>query len=78
MSNGHPWLPSHTAILERMAGRPDREIAEATGQPMWKVRERRQALGLKAYSGRRENWDSRDWAFAGIFVLDIRPALFPF
>lgn len=75
MSNGRSWTPAHTEVLERMAGRPDKEIAQVVGHPIWKVRERRQARGLKAYSGRRENWTSRDWLFAGRILLDFHPAL---
>lgn len=65
MSEARAWTREHTAILERMQGRPDREIAEAIGRPVWKVREMRQARGLKAHSGDRSHWSRRDWLMAG-------------
>jgi hypothetical protein len=71
------WTPADTATLERMQGRPDREIAEATGQPIWKVREMRQAQGFKGCSGDRSHWSRRDWLLAGATGLDICPALLP-
>lgn len=52
---GSPWLPSHTATLERMAGRvPDREIAEMVGHPRVVVTRHRNDLGLPACY--RVNW----------------------
>ena len=59
------WTKEHTAILEKMAGRPDREIAFCLGQPLWKVREMRQARGIKANTGDRSHWSRRDWLLAG-------------
>jgi hypothetical protein len=54
-----------------MQGRPDREIAQATGHKPWKVREMRQARGMKAYSGDRSHWSRRDWLLAGAAGLDM-------
>lgn len=73
--NGNPWTQEHTDTLERMAGRPDREIAQATSQPIWKVREWRRARGLMAYPGDRSHWDRRDWLMADAAGLDFHPAL---
>lgn len=57
MSNGRPWLPSHTAILERMAGKiPDAEIGRMTGHCEITVRKRRADLGLTAYRPRNRQW----------------------
>lgn len=73
---GSPWLPSHTATLERMAGRPDREIAEATGHAEITVRKRREALGMKAYIGRpRPSWSRRDLLLNGAAGLDFQISL---
>lgn len=71
MSNGRPWLPSHTETLERMAGRPDREIAAATGHPVRTVRDHRQARGIKAHVG-RSHWTRRDWLLNDATGLDFQ------
>lgn len=71
MSNGRPWLATDTATLEQMAGRPDREIAEATGHPVRTVREYRQARGIKAHVG-RAHWTRRDWLLADASGLDFQ------
>lgn len=47
--------------LEQMHGQPDRIIAEATGEPLWKVREWRRAAGIKATLERRLSWTRRQW-----------------
>jgi hypothetical protein len=72
MSNGRPSLSD---AIEAMRGQPDRLIAEATGEPLWKVRDWRRAAGLKAYSGRREGWSRRDWLLNEVSGLDFHPAL---
>jgi hypothetical protein len=61
-----------TEALETMRGQPDRLIAEATNEPLWKVREWRRAAGIKGYSGRRDKWTRRDWLLAdaaGLFPV---------
>jgi hypothetical protein len=68
---GTPWTNADTQTLERMQGRPDREIAQATGHKPWKVREMRHARGMKAYSGDRSHWSRRDWLLAGAAGLDM-------
>lgn len=60
-----PWSKADSATLERMQGRPDREIAQAIGCELWKVREMRQAQGIKAHAGSRSHWSRRDWLMAG-------------
>jgi hypothetical protein len=71
MSNGRAWTSSDTQTLERMQGRPDREIAQATGQPMRQVQEHRRALGIKAAIP-RAGWSRRDYLMASAAGLDIR------
>lgn len=68
---GTPWLPSHTATLERMAGRPDREIAEATGHAVVTVKKRRLALGVRGYR-KRTGWTRRDWLLHDAAGLDFQ------
>jgi hypothetical protein len=60
MSNGRAWTSSDTQTLERMQGRPDREIAQATGHCRETVARHRRAMDLKAY-GARKAWTRRDW-----------------
>lgn len=71
MSNGTPWLPEHTATLERMAGRPDREIAEATGHAIVTVKKRRADLGIPGYR-KRAHWTRRDWLMHDASGLDFQ------
>lgn len=56
--------------IERMQGMPDRVIAEATGEPVWKVRRERRAAGLKGNPGDRSHWTRRDWLMAGACGLE--------
>lgn len=56
---------SLSATIEQMQGQPDRIIAEATGEPLWKIREWRRAAGIKGQSGDRSSWTRRDWLMAG-------------
>lgn len=72
--NGRPWTPDHTDTLKRMAGRPDSEIAEATGHAVRTVREHRRALGICAYQG-RAHWTRRDWLLADAAGLDFQMSL---
>lgn len=51
--------------IERMQGMPDRVIAEATGEPIWKVREHRRAAGIPGNPGPRHRMTRRDWLMAG-------------
>lgn len=61
-----PWLPEHTAVLERMAGKvPDAQIAKATGHCERTVRDNRNAAGLPPYHPQRTGWSRRDWLLAG-------------
>lgn len=71
MSNGR--LPLAEA-LEAMRGQPDRLIAEATGEPLWKVRDWRRAAGMHGLSGRRERWDRRQALLNDAAGLDFRSA----
>lgn len=71
MSNPIPLADA----LETMRGQPDRLIAKATGEPLWKVREWRRARGLKGLSGRREGWDRRQALLNDAAGLDFLPAL---
>lgn len=71
MSNGKPWTQEDTATLERMAGRPDREIATATGHAIRTVRDRRQARGIRAHVG-RGHWTRRDWLLSDAAGLDFQ------
>jgi hypothetical protein len=74
--NGTKWLPAHTAILERMAGRPDAEIAKATGHALITIRKRREAMGVKAYVGRpRPAWSRRDFLLNSAAGLDFQISL---
>lgn len=64
--NGKPWLPQHTATLERMAGdAADADIARETGHCVRTVRDRRNAAQLPAYHPARPAWTRRDWLMAG-------------
>lgn len=72
--NGKPWSPADTATLERMQGRPDREIALKTGHSIRTVRDRRQALGIKAHVG-RSHWSRRDWLLHDAAGLDFQMSL---
>ncbi len=58
-----------------MKGQPDRLIAEATGEPLWKVRDWRRAAGIKGRSGRREGWDRRQALLNDAAGLDFCSAL---
>lgn len=69
--NGRPWSADDTATLRRMQGRPDREIAEATGASVRTVREHRRALGIAAHVG-RAHWTRRDWLLADAAGLDFQ------
>jgi hypothetical protein len=60
-----------TEALETMRGQPDRLIAEATNEPLWKVREWRRAAGIKGQSGDRSHWNRRDWLLAGAAGIDV-------
>jgi hypothetical protein len=71
MSNGKPWSTSDTATLERMQGRPDREIAEATGHAVVTVKKRRADLGIAGYR-KREGWTRRDWLLHDAAGLDFQ------
>lgn len=74
MSNGKPWTAEHTATLERMVGRPDAEIAEATGHAIRTIRERRRAAGIKAFVG-RAHWTRKDWLMNDAAGLDFQMSL---
>lgn len=74
MSNGRPWTKEDTAKMIELAGRPDAEIADATGHSIRTVRDRRQAQGLKACHG-RAHWTRRDWLLADAAGLDFQMAL---
>lgn len=71
MSNGKIWTPADTLTLERMAGRPDAEIARATGFALRTIREHRQARGIKAHVG-RSHWTRRDWLLNDAAGLDFQ------
>lgn len=71
MSNGTTWTPAHTEILERMAGRPDAEIAKATGHAVVTVKKRRLSLGLPGYR-KRDGWTRRDWLLHDAAGLDFQ------
>ncbi len=72
--NGRPWSPDDTATLERMAGRPDAEIAEAIGCSLSTVRKRRRLIGLRAFAG-RAHWIRKDWLMADAAGLDFQISL---
>lgn len=74
MSNGREWTVDDTATLERMAGRPDREIAEALGRAIRTVREHRRARGIAAFVG-RSHWTRRDWLLNDAAGLDFQMSL---
>lgn len=68
--NGRTWTKDCTETLKRMAGRPDSEIAGATGFSVRTVREYRRALGICAYQN-RAHWSRRDWLLADAAGLDF-------
>lgn len=72
--NGKHWTKHHTQTLERMAGRPDAEIAKATGHKIRTVRDHRQASGIKAFVG-RAHWTRRDWLLNDASGLDFQMSL---
>lgn len=72
--NGRPWTADDTATLERMEGRPDSEIAGATGFSIRTVREHRRALGIRAHQN-RAHWTRRDWLLADAAGLDFQMSL---
>jgi len=74
MSRGKPWTSADTATLQRMQGRPDREIAEAIGFSVMTIRKRRRDLGLKAFQG-RSDWTRKDWLMADAAGLDFQISL---
>lgn len=65
------WSPEDTQILERMQGRPDREIAAAIGCAVPTVKKRRLAAGIAGFRG-RANWTRRDWLLHDAAGLDFR------
>jgi hypothetical protein len=69
-----PWTDEATATLKRMAGRPDSEIASATGFSVRTVREYRRALGICAFQN-RGHWTRRDWLLADAAGLDFSMSL---
>lgn len=69
-----PWSPSDSETLKRMRGRPDSEIANATGFSVRTVREHRRAMGFCAYQG-RSTWTRRDWLLADAAGLDFSMSL---
>lgn len=69
-----PWSPSDSETLKRMRGRPDSEIANATGFSIRTVREYRRALGFCAFPGRAE-WTRKDWLLADAAGLDFSMSL---
>lgn len=58
--NGRPWSTADTETLERMQGRPDREVAQVTGHCAETIARHRRAMDRKAY-GARSTWTRRDW-----------------
>lgn len=70
----HPWTPEATATLKAMQGRPDSEIANATGFSVRTVREYRRALGICAFQN-RGHWTRRDWLLADAAGLDFSMSL---
>lgn len=58
-----PWTSADTATLERMQGRPDREIALALDRTVKAIRHQRQGMGIKAQP-HRANWTRREWLLA--------------
>jgi len=72
--NGKPWTAADTVTLERMAGRPDAQIAETTGHSVPTIRERRRALGLRPCQ-HRAHWTRRDWLMADAAGLDFQISL---
>lgn len=70
MSNGKPWTEADTATLERMAGRPDAEIAAAVGRSLRQVQDHRRARGIKAFV-QRLGWSRRDWLLHDAAGLDF-------
>jgi len=69
--NGRSWTSDDTATLERMKGRPDAEIAKATGCTLRQVQDHRRTLGLKAFT-LRQRWTRRDWLLHDAAGLDFR------
>lgn len=69
-----PWTEEATATLKAMQGRPDGEIARATGFSVRTVREYRRALGICAYRN-RAHWSRRDWLLADAAGLDFSMSL---
>lgn len=69
---GRAWTPDDTSTLERMAGRPDAEIAKATGHCRETVARHRRAMDRPAYGARRA-WSRRDWMLhdAAGLTLDL-------
>lgn len=65
------WTPDDTAILKRMAGRPDAEIACATKFSVRTVQEHRRALGMRAFN-QRVGWSRRDWLLHDAAGLDFQ------
>ena len=69
-----PWSQSDSETLKRMQGRPDSEIANATGFSIRTVREYRRALGICAHQN-RAHWSRRDWLLADAAGLDFSMSL---
>lgn len=73
---GRAWTNADTATLQRMQGRPDREIAQAVGHPVSTVRDWRRAMGIKAQP-HRAHWTRRDCLLADAAGLDFQMSLCP-